>query len=420
MRRLRGAALLLCLAASVRAQTAPIPAPAVPPTPKAPTTPAAPAADPRSALAELARKAPNAPFTHDDLLPERFRGLLRSKGYPSKAWTNKRVLDEYDSCEKSKREESPDAWTPPPIGQAPKPDSHYGLNFLGFEFGTGQDNFLHDMSEPYQKKGINNILDWNIRPNITLDGLGARLDYRHPPDMRSLSVGFLKYWDWPAGIGLGQPRDTVYSWLGQTPDKPTGGIQMGASGVVNQWIGGRTVFDSRQGVVGNRTNDYTTFTVGGGYSPLGDNTGKRWNITLLGDLINQKARIEMPGYDVNVSGFGYSAGAAFQVALNGLWKPWDPFPPTGPLPAKGADKGAEPQKIPWIEFDRYQTKLLFSQTPTASFGITTINEVQIYLFQHFILRPGISVTYMPDPQPQKLPDDKPWSVGFNLGMDLKF
>jgi hypothetical protein len=209
-------------------------------------------------------------------------------------------------------------------------------------------------------------------------------------------------------------RNSIYSWFKQVPDKPTGGFEADVSGAVNQYVAGRTIFSTRQSVQGDRTNDIKQLTTGTGISPWGDNFGHPWNVTLLSDLIYQDGQEVLPGYNVNRKGFGYSLGAAFQLALNEFRLPWLP-----PPPVRGRD-GSFDKDVPGFFFDRVQEKMLFAQTPLASFGVTSITEISFYLAQHIKIAPGIGVTYMPAPQTQALPDDHPWSFNFTLGLDLKF
>jgi hypothetical protein len=380
---------------------------------------APPQADPTPIIESAAAARPNEPFESEKALPEGFLEFLKKKGYPSPEFTNKRVAELLDEYKRSLPRQVP--LLPAPGEKKPEPrkeesNEAHGLKLFGLEFGTQGDALSRD-NEPYLHKGVDQVFDWNIRPRLALDGVGASADYRHP-HMRSLSVGFMKYWDWPASIGLDGPRDKVYSILGQTPSKPYGGFAAGISGALNPYVGGRTLFDWRQAKQGDQDSDVKRVTLGTGFSPMGDNVGKRWNVTLLNDLIWEDGHITQPGYDVKRSGFGYSMGAAFQYAIGNLGVGWIPPPPTVLNESPDAKHKPATTPPPQFYFDRLLTKTWVSQSQLSSFGINTSAQISFYLLRYLKLMPELTVTYKPAPDPG-LPGENRWGIGFNLGIDIR-
>jgi hypothetical protein len=378
---------------------------------------APPQSDPTPVLESAAAARPNEPFENEKLLPEGFLEFLKKKGWPSSKFTNKQVVELLDEYKRTLPRPVPLVPTGEEKPSTPRPaEEAHGLKLFGLEFGT-QGDALQRENEPYLHKGADQMFDWNIRPRLALDGLGVSADYRHP-HMRSLSVGFMKYWDWPASIGLDGTRDKLYSILGQTPSKPYGGFTAGISGALNPYFGGRTLFDWRQARQGEQDSDVKRVTLGTGFSPLGDNVGKRWNVTLLNDLIWENGKIQQPGYDVNRSGFGYSMGAAFQYAIGNLGVPWIPPPPTLLNESPDGKHKAATTPPPQFYFDRFLGKVWVAQSQLSSLGINTSAQVSLYVLRYLKLMPELTVTYKPTIDPA-LPGENHWGIGFNLGIDIR-
>jgi hypothetical protein len=335
------------------------------------------------ALKAAAKADPSGRFEDKDLgpLPDDMRKELEKTGWPEHPVTN---LDAWMAYERTKR-------TP------------FGLNVLGIELGAGHDQ-IKDDAEPYLRKGAPQLLDWDVRARVALDGLGARAKYRHPEGMRSLSVGFLKYFDLPGVLGAGGARDGVYHALGQTVDKPLGGFEAEVSGAINEHLGGATTYDHREAQKGERYSDKTSAGLTAGYSPLGDNPGKRWNYTLLAGLTHDSEKVRSPGYNADNSGVGWMAGVAFQTALHDL-----PIPGLQPVP--------DPSKAIW--FDRLKTKVAVSDSAISTVAVDVAAEVSFYVMQHLELTGGLDVTLRPNPNRADT-EQKPVGFGAIVGIDLHY
>lgn len=318
-------------------------------------------------LSSLARQQPDAPFKADKDWPE-------SCKY-EEGLTNRQAWDRLQECR-----------------AAPKVESQ-GLRILGIEFSAGNRDRVQGDAEPYLRKGAPQLFDWDIRARIALDGLGGRAVYRHPGSMRSFSVGALKYFDLPKTLGLDSARDDIYHAVGQTPDKPQGGFEVNASGAVNQYVGGTTSYDQKEVQKGDRWSDKRSIGTSVGYSPLGDNTGKTWNYTLIGGLSHESLSVRQPGYESDRSGLGYAFDVAFQKALNQI-------------------------PVPVARLDRLKTKLGVSQSAVSSFAVNAAAEVSFYLIDHLELTGGVKASWRPSPGPD--PEEKTLSAGGIVGVDIHY
>jgi hypothetical protein len=329
-------------------------------------------------LATAAAAYPDRPFEALDDLPPKLAQALELRGWPEKTYTNRQVELLFHSLPKVAR----------------------GLKVLGLEFGVGRDP-IQD-SEPYLRKGAEQLLDWDVRGRVALDGLGARAHYRHPLGMRALSVGFLKYFDF-SGL-TGDVRDDIYHGLGTSPDIPRGGFELGVAGSINQYWGGATTFDNREGTKDGRETDRKRLRIEGGYSPLGDNPGKRWNYALIPQLNWQQRDVRDGAYISHKEGFGFAAGAAFQLALQR-------FVP--PIP------GDQATALPWFFFDRFKTRVDAGHNAITGTSVTLAAEVAVRLFEHLEVTGGGRVTYYPSPDGED-PRAKTLDPSAIVGLDLKY
>lgn len=402
------------------------------------------AADFELLIEDLAKSRPYEAFSQPQVLPDGFKSYLWKYAYPAVVLSNARVYVAYreylaeaksgpaegkDPKPKKARTaklgqaaaappgavfdgamaggkpavELPAAEPLPEPARTPKMHDRRGPRLLGLEFGAGQDQIQKD-NEPYLRKGVEQALDWDLRARVALDGLGGSARYRHPEGFRSLTVGFLKFFDWPESIGLGQTRDSIYRGVGQTPDKPQGGFELGASGAINEYFGGNTTWDRRQSQKGDRYTSYDSVALGMGWSPLGDNTGKPWNYTLLGSIAKQSAHVSLPGQSEDRAGLGYSLGVAYQHALQDV-----PIPVLQPHPCKDCD----------FFFDRLKLSMNVSRSVISSFSVQAAAEVSFYVYKRLGLNFGVQGTFRPHPDPWIKEEDR---LGANVivGVDLRY
>lgn len=284
----------------------------------------------------------------------------------------------------------------PAVGAAPR------LRALGLELGAGDDPIQRD-NEPFLRKGLE-PLPFDMRARVSAEGLGARAKVLHPTGLRSLSVGALGYFDLLKAAGVGPVRDKAYSAFGQTPEVARGGFEAGVSGALNERLGGATTYDARRARKGARFLDKKVLTVGAGYSPLGDNPGKRWNYALLAGASHSEVVITEPGRRFEGRGFGYSAGAAFQRAFSQSPAPW--------TQSLAASRKA-------FVADRLKTTLEVARSRVSSLAATAGAEFTFVLFRKLELRTGMDAQWTPDPNPAN-PEEKSMRMNGRFGVNWRY
>lgn len=264
-----------------------------------------------------------------------------------------------------------------------------GLRLFGIELSGDR---APDANEPYNDKSADSALDWDIKARIKFDGLGARAKYRNPTALRSLSVGFLKYFDLPAAIGYGPVRDGLYDAVGATPDKPNGGVELNITGALNPYLGGSTSYDSRSSVSGDMSVERRIIGSSVGISPLGDNPGKPWNYTFLLGVSHVERTVVSPGWMSDRAGFGYSAGIAYQRAL----------------------KDVSPR---WLK--RVKGRGWVDDSAVRSVAANAAVELTVSLTNSLDVTGGVTGRFMPSPEAGN-PEEKTWDMGGIFGLDLNY
>jgi hypothetical protein len=365
---------------------------------------------------------PEAVFALEGPFPEKFAKELEKAGHPRNKLSNQTAWLLFERTQRAPIKtpalvaQAADAEEPPPPPGKPVKRKR-GLDILGIELGGGVDQVKNDV-EPYLSKSEHGPLDWDIRARVALDGLGARAKYRNPEGLRAFSVGFLKYWDFPAALGADKARDDVYKLLGQTPDKPQGGFELNISGAINAYMGGATTYDRRQGQKGDRYTDQQSIGLTAGYSPLGDNPGKRWNYTLLAGGSHEKKLVDSPVYKMDAEGLGWMTGVAFQLALHDVPIPGKPVDHEKGRRAEGGKE--EEKKKPFVYFDRLRTKLAVSDSAVTTLAVEASASVSVLLASHLELTGGLKTTFRPSPNRADPEEDDVFALGGIVGLDLRY
>ena len=373
-------------------------------------------------LRARAAAEPDGAFRADERTPAAFLELLESRGYPERAPTNAQALALFQAPKDagdapgrgpSEIKDRIEALAAVPQGKPaselfdgaapPKRPEPYGLDFLGIELGLGEEG-SRDRAEPYVPKGLDSALDWRVRARAALDGLGGSAHYRHPRSLRSVSATFIKYFDVFDAAGLGAARDKAYAALGQTPYKSLGGFEASVYGAVDQYLGGAATFHRKLYAYGERRVDERALSAMAGYSPLGDNAGRRWNFTLLASLSRQALTAAQGGFHLDRDGLGAAAGAAFQYALRGT-----PLP--GPSPARGQG--------PLVCWDRVKSQLLVSGSAVDSPALRASVELSLRLFRRVEATVGAALLYRPRPEKGN-PMEKTLDPGALAGLDFSY
>lgn len=287
-------------------------------------------------------------------------------------------------------------------GASPVPAAPRLPRALGVELGAGGDPIIAD-NEPFLRKGLE-PLPFDVRARVSVEGLGARAKILHPTGLRSLSVGALGYFDLLKAVGAGSVRDKAYSAFGQAPEVTHGGFEAGISGAVNQKLGGATTYDARRAHKGERRIDKKVLTVNAGYSPLGDNPGKRWNYTLLAGASHSEVLIAEPGRRFEGRGYGYSAGTAVQWAFSQLPAPWT-------LSTTSSRKA--------FVADRLKTTLEVAQSRVSSLAATASAEFTFVLFRKVEMRTGLGAQWTPAPNPAN-PEEKSVHLRGLFGVNWRY
>ena len=346
-----------------------------------------------AAIERLAAQKPQETFDKPELLPPDFKKFLDGRGSPNEDCSNEKILSLYRQFQGSKAgldrvSGGNGSKQDPRVAQAGKKianvESDAGLRISGLAMGLPADPVV-TQTAPSLRKGAGQPFDWDIQPRTGIDGVGIGLKYRHPAGFRSLTVGFVKHFDVASAIGLDSFRDQLSSFFGVVPDKAQGGFGVDVTGAVDQYLAGSTTYDQKQVQQGDRWSDRGKFEVAAGFSPVGDNPNKPWNYTLLGSLVHESLAVNEPGYISNNEGLGYSAGVAYQRAL-------ETTPLGGFLTKPLADKGD-------FQFDRLKTTVGVSQSAVSSFAVNTSVSVSVYLFKCLKLTPGIKNAFIPSPDP---------------------
>jgi hypothetical protein len=268
---------------------------------------------------------------------------------------------------------------------------------LGLEVGSGP----HPRAEPYGYKGIDDALDWDIAGRTRLDGLGAVVSYRHPlPVVGEMSVSFLKYLDIAGALGMQSAAGDLNNILTDTPGTIVGGFQVGATAVLNAYVGLEAKYDEKETKGDAGVTKYQTAGPGINISPLGGNPGKDWNFTLAFSpgFVRQDLEGGAPADDQK--GVGFSSGVIFQQALNKVpWK-WLQPPPAG-------------NGVVWL--DRAKASFFVASSDISSMGLTWALETSIYITKHIEITPGARTTWYPKPKSGPARAD----VGPLLDLDLK-
>lgn len=192
------------------------------------------------------------------------------------------------------------------------------VTLLGLELGDDEGVLAEQDLEPFESVSpLDRALDWKLRPRLSLGYAGLAATHRDPGFARSVRLS-AKYYDDMAGLaGLGDARDSV---LGRK-DYPKG-YEAGAAVVFDEHWGASL---SRSDKTRERPDSYERSEhtgLGVGFTPLGLNDGKPWNLSLLAGVNYAEVERRDAERDEDLEGFGWSAGVAFQHALRELPLPW--------------------------------------------------------------------------------------------------
>lgn len=272
-----------------------------------------------------------------------------------------------------------------------------GLRFFGLDLGSGFDA-RDDARDPYMSKGIDRVLDWDVRALVALDGLGATFRYRHPQHIQGFTFSYKQYWDWPGALA-GGARDSLYKSLGSDPQKNKRYMDVAAAGNVNPEWGFNAEFNMQKWDEPGGTQFDRTSRLGAGYSPLGDNPGKPWNFTVLLSANEEALHWDLPGVQTQREGFGGSTGLAFQYALSGV-----------PIPLLNSPTA---KSLIWL--DRFKASITFDASQVWSFSVNPSAGVNAYVTKYLSVFLGANAKITPAPH---YPGEQKFGAGPNVGLDL--
>jgi hypothetical protein len=273
-----------------------------------------------------------------------------------------------------------------------------GLRFQGLELGAWGETERDELA-PYDDVtgALDRVFDWDVKARVRLDSLGATARYRHPENLRSLRVTGRVFTDVPDLAGVESARDEVYDAVGRdVPDRP-GGWELGAAAQLDAYWGLSAGYRDKTASSPDRFTESETYSLGLGFTPLGDNEGKPWNWSLFAGVNHgEHTRVEEGVTDVK-EGFGWSAGAAFQHALEQV-----PVPLLNPAGGRHDDGF-------WL--DRFTATLGVSDTEYGPLTARAAVGASAYLTKHLKLSCELGVTCTEDGDVDFSPD---------FGASLKF
>jgi hypothetical protein len=273
-----------------------------------------------------------------------------------------------------------------------------GLRFQGLELGAWGDTDRDELA-PYDDVtgALDRVLDWDVKARVRLDSIGATARYRNPEHLRSLRVTGRVFADVPDLAGLESARGEVYGALGRdAPDRP-GGWELGAAAQLDERWGLSLGYRDKTQESPERFTESETYSLGLGFTPLGDNEGKPWNWSLFAGLNHGEHTSVEDGVKDVKEGFGWSAGAAFQHALAQM-----PVPLLNPAGGRHDDGF-------WL--DRLTAFLGVSDTEYGPLTARAAVGVSAYLTKHLKLSCELGATCTEDGDVDFSPD---------FGASLKF
>jgi len=247
---------------------------------------------------------------------------------------------------------------------------------LGLDLGSGLDTDP-DILEPFLPKGIDRFFEWDYRILIRDDAVGAIARYQPPSIFGKLTLSYRRRMDVPARAGLASPRNDIYETVGQDPPRLERGFILGAAAVFNPHWGVSVSNDelSLDDSLEHLFRRRITFAFG--YSPLGNNQGKPWNVTIEPSVHHETTHRFRPNPSEKLQGFGYSLGPVYHYGLD-----WVRIPGViGP--------GRE------LRMDRFKAKLGITDSETADFAVDASLNITAYATRFLKLSVGTGTTYLP-------------------------
>lgn len=285
-------------------------------------------------------------------------------------------------------------------GSAPRetPRERRGLRFHGFELGAGGEPDLRDELAPYDGADVlDRVFDWDVKARVRLDSIGATARYRHPEGVRALRLSGRVFTDVPELAGVESVRDEAYDLLGRDLPARPGGFELGAAVQLDEHWGASASYRDKTETSPDRFTESESYSLGLGFTPLGDNEGKPWNWSLFGGVGHgEHTRVEDGVTEVK-EGFGWSAGAAFRHALEQV-----------PVPLLNPDGGRHEDGF-WL--DRFTASLGVSDTEYGPLTARAAVGVSAYLTKRLKLSCELGVTCTEDGDVEFDPD---------FGASLKF
>jgi len=278
----------------------------------------------------------------------------------------------------------------------------HSLRRLAIEVGSGVDTGK-EILDPFVPKGIDRLFTWDLRLVLRNEGIALRGEYLNPPYFRKLSLDYRNRFDPYNKVGIGVTRDDTYKDLGLSVPRPSKGWGIGFAGVKNDYWGMGVDFDKILDRAGaDRTLD-RIIALSGGYTPLGQNEGRRWNYTWTAGVNHEDLDTTTKGVEDSQHGYGFDLGPVFQHGLDHVT-----FPGASVLRLEDRFK-----------LDRFKLRLIYSDSQIHPAAWTLGGDVTAYAYKRVRLSFGAQESFLPGPDKARFETKFGISILINF-LDFKF